>query len=171
MSDSRELQKLVADRRAVLRAAGLGGSGAVAAVALAACGGGSSADSPSSAATSSAASSEAASSGASSGTASSAAGGSSAKATVAVSKVPEGGGVILDSKYVVTQPTSGTFKAFTAICTHQQCPVTKVEDGKIKCPCHGSEFNVTDGEVAQGPATEPLQAYTATVSGSNVEVS
>lgn len=170
MSEKLQLQSLIADRRAVLRAAGLGGSGAVAAAALAACGSSSSTGSSATSTTSSVTESSAAS-GSSLAGSSSAAGGSAAKATVATSKVPEGGGVILDAKYVVTQPTAGSYKAFTAICTHQQCPVTKVEDGVIKCPCHGSEFSISDGSAKQGPATEALASYTATVSGSNVEVS
>lgn len=167
MRETSELQRLVADRRAVLRAAGLGGSGAVAAAALAACGGSSSTGSSASSTAAATSSGESSAAGGSS----SAAGGSAAKATVATSKVPEGGGVILDAKYVVTQPSAGSYKAFTAICTHQQCPVTKVEDGVIKCPCHGSEFSISDGSAKKGPATEALASYTATVSGSNVEVS
>lgn len=169
MSGKPHLERLVADRRAVLRAAGLGGSGAVAAAALAACG--SSSSSGSAGGSASSATESASSSAGSSAAGTSAAGGSAAKATVAASKVPEGGGVILDAKYVVTQPSSGSYKAFTAICTHQQCPVTKVEDGVIKCPCHGSEFSIDDGSVKHGPATKALSSYTATVSGSNVEVS
>ena len=35
--------------------------------------------------------------------------------------VPVGGGrVFKDKKIVVTQPTEGDFKAFTAVCTHQE---------------------------------------------------
>lgn len=161
------VQQLVADRRAVLRSAGLGGSAVAATVVLAACG--KSTDSGTGATTSATGSST--SSGAASSTTSAAAGGSTAKATVATSKVPVGGGVILDEKYVVTQPESGTYKAFSAICTHQGCPVTSVEDGVIKCPCHGSEFSISDGSVKQSPATEPLATYTATVEGSDVQVS
>ncbi|HEY4007574.1 MAG TPA: Rieske 2Fe-2S domain-containing protein [Pseudonocardia sp.] len=26
------------------------------------------------------------------------------------------------------------------------------------CPCHGSKFNITDGSVVLGPATEPMPA-------------
>src|SRR5258706_16467905 len=42
--------------------------------------------------------------------------------------IPVGGGKIFpDAQIVVTQPTTGTFKAFTAVCTHQGCVVGKVE--------------------------------------------
>jgi Rieske Fe-S protein len=55
--------------------------------------------------------------------------------------VPVGGGLIAAaSQIVITQPTAGTFKAFTSICTHQQCPVANVANGTINCDCHGSKF-------------------------------
>ena len=42
------------------------------------------------------------------------------------SEIPVGGGKIFTrEKVVVTQPTQGDFKAFSAICTHQQCVVTR----------------------------------------------
>ena len=71
--------------------------------------------------------------------------------------IPVGGGTIFDAeKVVVTQPNAGTFKAFSAVCTHLGCLVSKVVDGSIYCPCHGSKFNINDGSVTVGPATRPL---------------
>ncbi|AUH44376.1 Rieske (2Fe-2S) protein [Streptomyces sp. CMB-StM0423] len=82
------------------------------------------------------------------------------------SEVPEGGGKIFkDQKVVVTQPEPGAFKAFSAVCTHQGCLVSSVEDGTINCACHGSKFAITDGSVAQGPALEPLPAEDVRVDG------
>jgi Rieske Fe-S protein len=66
------------------------------------------------------------------------------------SDVPVGGGqvVVLDNaKVVVTQPTEGEFLAFSAICTHAGCTVQGVSDGEIACPCHGSRYDATTGEV------------------------
>jgi Rieske Fe-S protein len=83
--------------------------------------------------------------------------------------IPVGGGkVFADNKVVVTQPTAGTFKGFTAICTHQGCTVSKVADGTIDCPCHGSKFAVADGSVVHGPAQRPLASRQITVSGDEV---
>jgi Rieske Fe-S protein len=77
---------------------------------------------------------------------------------VATSEVPVGGGVIVaDRNLVATQPTEGTFRVFSAICTHRSCPVTKVAGGTIDCPCHGSRFSIEDGSVTQGPATSALE--------------
>lgn len=88
------------------------------------------------------------------------------------SDVPVGGGTIYaDQKLVVTQPTDGEFKAFTAVCTHQGCLVANVDGGTINCACHGSKFALADGAVVNGPAATPLPARTAKVEGSSVVVS
>ncbi|MFG2711417.1 Rieske (2Fe-2S) protein [Streptomyces goshikiensis] len=79
------------------------------------------------------------------------------KALLKTADVPVGGGTVLkEQKLVVTQPTAGSYRCFTAVCPHQGCLVNKVENGTIDCPCHGSEFKVTDGAVVKGPATRPL---------------
>lgn len=92
--------------------------------------------------------------------------------SVAAAEVPVGGGVILDdADYVVTQPTRGTYKAFSKICTHQGCPVAEVSDGAIKCDCHGSKFSIKDGSVLQPPADAPLEEAKVTQSGANLVIS
>lgn len=91
--------------------------------------------------------------------------------TLAGSDVPVGGGTILaDHQIVVTQPSQGDFKAFSAVCTHQGCPVQAVADGKIQCPCHGSSFSVEDGSVIDGPATVALEAVPVSVEGDQLTV-
>lgn len=76
------------------------------------------------------------------------------------SDVEVGGGLILeDAELVLTQPTEGTFKAFSSICTHLQCPVTQItEDSLIRCTCHESRYSIEDGsvvEAAQGSGLTP----------------
>ncbi|HWJ08115.1 MAG TPA: Rieske (2Fe-2S) protein [Nocardioides sp.] len=73
------------------------------------------------------------------------------------SEVPVGGGIILtEQKLVITQPTEGTFKAFTAVCTHQGLLVTSVEGDTILCANHGSSYSAATGEVEGGPAPSGL---------------
>ncbi len=68
-----------------------------------------------------------------------------------------GGGVILaEQKIVITQPTEGEFKAFTAVCTHQACIVAEVQE-TINCTCHQSKYSIEDGSVQGGPAPAPLE--------------
>ncbi|MCW2828528.1 MAG: Rieske (2Fe-2S) protein [Marmoricola sp.] len=86
--------------------------------------------------------------------------------------VPVGGGKIFkDEKVVITQPTAGDFKAFSAVCTHQGCVVAKIVGQDIDCGCHGSKFSLADGSVVNGPATKPLPALKVTASGEDLSVS
>ncbi|QNK81701.1 Rieske (2Fe-2S) protein [Nakamurella sp. PAMC28650] len=85
--------------------------------------------------------------------------------------VKVGGGVIFEAaKIVVTQPTAGSYKAFTAVCTHQGCIVASVANGAITCPCHGSSYSIKDGSVINGPATAPLAEAKVTVSGGTIKL-
>jgi Rieske Fe-S protein len=144
-------------RRTILRAAGLLGLTGAAAAALGACADASSGPPP---ATPAAAETSAPTSPTAAAT-SSKPSASTANApegpSVATSSVPVGGGVILENAdYVVTQPSKGSYKAFSKICTHQGCPVAAVENGVIHCNCHGSEYSIKDGSVTNPPATKGL---------------
>jgi nitrite reductase/ring-hydroxylating ferredoxin subunit len=93
----------------------------------------------------------------------------SGTALAKTSEIPEGSGKIFkDAGVVVTQPTAGEFKAFSSKCTHQGCAVTGISNGVITCPCHKSEFSVTDGSVKKGPASQPLPEQKITVSGDSI---
>ncbi|BBA96656.1 putative iron-sulfur protein [Actinacidiphila reveromycinica] len=77
----------------------------------------------------------------------------------ASSAVPVGGAKLYrDDKVLVSQPTQGTFKAFSAVCTHQGCVLDTVDGTTASCPCHGSEFNAETGAVVRGPADKALPA-------------
>jgi Rieske Fe-S protein len=96
-------------------------------------------------------------------------GGSAVQLANAIAKtgdVPVGSGVIVGD-VVVTQPSAGVFKGFSAKCTHAGCTVNRVADGTIDCPCHGSKFNL-DGSVAEGPAQRPLAVEAITVEGDSI---
>ena len=90
-------------------------------------------------------------------------------ALASTSDIPVGGGKILaDKKIVITQPQSGAFHAFSAVCTHAGCTVGSVSGGTINCPCHGSRFNITDGAVVNGPAASPLPPVSIKVQGTSI---
>lgn len=85
------------------------------------------------------------------------------------SEVPVGGGKIFaEPRVVVTQPAEGEFEAFSAVCTHQGCLVSRVEPDTIDCLCHGSKFSTKDGSVVNGPATSPLSPVKVTVEGGTI---
>lgn len=178
---SSRLDQLVAgarSRRRLLRQAGLAAVALGTGAGLAGCSTGGSAGPSTSAAPSSGAPSTSAAPSASGSPSASAGGSPSASGsasqappqgiTVATADVPEGGGVVIQEKYVVTQPAAGEFKAFSAICTHQGCPVEKVENAEIVCPCHGSHFAIATGDPVAGPAKEPLPAVEFTRSGDDL---
>ena len=53
--------------------------------------------------------------------------------------------------------TDHTFYAYDAVCPHAGCTVGWApQNNLIVCPCHGSEFNVTTGDVVNGPAPHGL---------------
>lgn len=82
----------------------------------------------------------------------------------ATKEIPLGGGKIFtDQKVVVTQPKKGKYLAFSAVCTHVGCILNKIANGSIDCPCHGSEFRITDGSLITGPANGPLPRKTIKV--------
>lgn len=97
-------------------------------------------------------------------------GGNAGTAPIAqVSDIPVGGGkVFADRKVVITQPTQGEIKAFSAVCTHAGCTVDSVSGGTINCPCHGSQYSIEDGSVVTGPATAPLASKDVSVKGKDV---
>jgi Rieske Fe-S protein len=71
------------------------------------------------------------------------------------------------AKIIIARPTETTVAAFSAICTHQACLV-KPAGKELDCPCHGSVYNATTGEVIDGPAPRPLPKVDVTISGDNI---
>ena len=79
------------------------------------------------------------------------------------SKVPVGGGIKVESTagvLMIVQPTRGKFSAYSAICTHAGCEVSRATAEAIICTCHGSEFSTANGNVLAGPAGRPLRNFT-----------
>jgi len=69
-----------------------------------------------------------------------------------------------------------TIYALSDHCSHRGCALAggeiqgKGDDAVVVCPCHGSTFRLTDGEVVHGPATAPQPAYEARINGEKIEV-
>jgi nitrite reductase/ring-hydroxylating ferredoxin subunit len=64
------------------------------------------------------------------------------------------------------------FYAFGDTCTHLGCSLAEgqLEGTTVTCPCHGSEFNVTTGEVVHGPASEPVRSYPVQLANGELRV-
>ena len=86
----------------------------------------------------------------------------------AASQVPVGGAATFTTAAgepgIVLQPTKGNFVAYNAVCPHAgcTCSFSKAAD-LIVCPCHGSEFKVSNGSVIVGPARTGLAEYPCSV--------
>jgi Rieske Fe-S protein len=63
--------------------------------------------------------------------------------------------------------------AYSAICTHQQCPVADWLKSVqvLQCPCHQSRYDLRNGaKVVGGPAPRPLPALPLKLNGGVLEV-
>ena len=89
-------------------------------------------------------------------------------------EVGEGEMAVFDvgGQRVAVANVEGSFHAFGDICSHRQCSLSDGElDGKtVTCPCHGSQFDVTTGEVLNPPATEPVPVFPLQVEGDEIRV-
>ena len=58
-----------------------------------------------------------------------------------------------------------------ARCTHLGCTINNTENGKLVCPCHGSEYDL-NGKVLKGPAYKNLEIIPAKIisNGKNIEI-
>lgn len=66
----------------------------------------------------------------------------------------------------------GAWYAVETWCTHAECPLSDgwIEGAAIRCPCHGSLFDLVTGDVLEGPADEPVRVFPTRVAGVRVEI-
>ena len=71
----------------------------------------------------------------------------------------------------VTRLATDTVVAVSRRCTHAGCTVglPASSGANLKCPCHGSQYNA-QGSVQNGPASNPLTTYPATIDTATNEV-
>ena len=66
----------------------------------------------------------------------------------------------------------GQLHAFDDTCTHRACSLAKgrLDGTTVTCPCHGSQFDVTTGEVLRGPAQQPVRSRLVQIEGESLLV-
>ncbi|MEN8115938.1 MAG: Rieske 2Fe-2S domain-containing protein [Bacteroidota bacterium] len=76
--------------------------------------------------------------------------------------------VSFSDKYIIVTHERTT-TVFSAHCTHLGCKIDKMENGRLVCPCHGSEYDL-NGKVLQGPAYKNLEIVPSRISddGNNI---
>ncbi len=74
-------------------------------------------------------------------------------------------GVTVEGKQVLVATVGKNYFAMGNVCTHNGCRLSggKLEGDVVRCPCHGSQFNVKTGEAVHGPAKNPEPVYAVTV--------
>jgi nitrite reductase/ring-hydroxylating ferredoxin subunit len=91
-----------------------------------------------------------------------------------IEEIPAGRckGVELDGKPIAVINVGGTYYATDDTCTHRGALLSEgdLEGKEIICPLHGAVFDVTNGEVVEPPASEPLTCYNVRVSGGEIFV-
>ncbi len=91
-----------------------------------------------------------------------------------VSQVASGTGTVVsaEGRAIALFNVGGTFYAIANECTHVGGPLGKgrLEGTTVTCPLHGSQFDVTSGQVEHGPARRPVATYTVRVEGDDVFV-
>ncbi|ABW13389.1 Rieske (2Fe-2S) domain protein [Parafrankia sp. EAN1pec] len=80
--------------------------------------------------------------------------------------------VEIDGVPVLLTRVNGQVVAISDRCTHRGGPLHEGErtGGCVRCPWHGSQFELASGEVVQGPATRPQPVYEVRETGGRVEL-
>ncbi|HQX77947.1 MAG TPA: non-heme iron oxygenase ferredoxin subunit [Steroidobacteraceae bacterium] len=78
----------------------------------------------------------------------------------------------IDGRNVLLCHTKDGLHAVDNICTHAYARLDEgwLRGHKLVCPLHGAVFDVRDGKVLKGPATERLPVHHLRVIGDQVEV-
>ncbi|MBV7293792.1 Rieske (2Fe-2S) protein [Corynebacterium sp. P5875] len=97
-------------------------------------------------------------------------GGKETPASVEAEDVPVGSAVVVGN-FIIAQPTSGVFHAYSTVCPHQGAKVEVVEGDTVRCPKHNSVFSIEDGSVVEGPARAPLDPAKLSAAGTTLTAS
>ena len=88
------------------------------------------------------------------------------KQTIDANDVPVGSAVIVGN-FIITQPTSGVYHAYSATCPHQGAKITQVKGDTVTCVNHNSVFSITDGALVSGPSRAGLKEAKLKTDGNN----
>jgi nitrite reductase/ring-hydroxylating ferredoxin subunit len=86
---------------------------------------------------------------------------------ITVARVPElqnaNGFVFVSApRVIVANLGSNSFRAYSAVCPHENQNVSQVQNGLLFCPTHGSRFDLATGQVVNGPANRGLTTRAST---------
>jgi cytochrome b6-f complex iron-sulfur subunit len=81
-----------------------------------------------------------------------------------------GNWILITNNKTLVANINGAFVALTSVCTHSGCfDSWTFGSNRFTCTCHGSVFDGS-GQVLNGPASSPLQAFATQVTGTNLVI-
>jgi len=94
---------------------------------------------------------------------------------ISVAELPEGrmhACQVAGRDIVICHLKGGEMYALDDVCTHA---FTRMSEGRLRgtrliCPMHGAAFDVRNGGVLSGPATQPLTTHAVRIVSGSVEV-
>jgi len=80
--------------------------------------------------------------------------------------------VDINGRRMLLANVNGRFCATDDTCTHEEASLStgSLRGELVKCPLHGSRFNVCTGEALEEPAEQNLNTYPIRVEGDNILV-
>jgi nitrite reductase/ring-hydroxylating ferredoxin subunit len=80
--------------------------------------------------------------------------------------------VDINGRRMLLANVNGRFCATDDTCTHEDASLStgSLRGELVKCPLHGSRFNVCTGEALEEPAEQNLKTYPVRVAGDNILV-
>jgi nitrite reductase/ring-hydroxylating ferredoxin subunit len=91
-----------------------------------------------------------------------------------MSQLPVGGALMFvypgeHDSCLLMQPQPGVLVAYGQQCTHLSCAVVpRLEEGRLKCPCHEGSFDLASGRPLAGPPRRPLPRVLIDVRGDDI---
>ncbi len=78
----------------------------------------------------------------------------------------------LDGSRILIANVDGSYYAVDDTCSHEDASLAtgSLKGELVKCPLHGSRFNVRTGEVMEEPAQQNLRTYAVRVEGDDILV-
>jgi nitrite reductase/ring-hydroxylating ferredoxin subunit/uncharacterized membrane protein len=80
--------------------------------------------------------------------------------------------VVVEGKQVMLCRENGKVFAIGAVCSHAGGPLDqgKIRNGCVQCPWHDSVFDLRDGRIVHGPATQPQASFETRVRSGRIEI-
>jgi nitrite reductase/ring-hydroxylating ferredoxin subunit len=82
-------------------------------------------------------------------------------------------GIENNGKAILVANLNGQYYAIGNTCTHAGCMLSDgtLNGEKVRCPCHGSTFDIRTGKVLKGLANDPEPSFNLRIDGDQILVS